>query len=103
MKKKKKRNENKYVKESGGISDIVPHPSLSCNTNFVLIYGRRLSPRLLHSLVPIHLLCFTPKINTQNPTQTKKPSKTHKRKEGIWGNRRVKLTSPGTGFGFGCF
>ena len=42
------------LEESGGIGDIIPHPSLSSNAYLVLVY-RTLCLRLLHPLIPIHL------------------------------------------------
>ena len=42
-----------YLKQAGGVADVVPNHSLSRDPDFILVYGR-LRPRLLHSLVPIH-------------------------------------------------
>ena len=43
------------MKEAHGIGDIVAHPSLTGNPNLILI-NRSICFRLLHPLVPIHLL-----------------------------------------------
>lgn len=47
--------ERENLDESGGIGNVIPHAALSSDSNLVLVY-RRLRLRLLHPLVPIHLL-----------------------------------------------
>lgn len=42
------------LNKSGGIGNVIPHPSLSSNAYLVLIY-RTLCLGLLHPLIPIHL------------------------------------------------
>lgn len=58
---KKRRN----LKESGGVSNIVPHSALSGYANLILIYRRSLGLGLLHPLELIHLLCAPKKPNNK--------------------------------------
>lgn len=42
------------LKESGGVGDVIPHPSLSSDAYLILVY-RSLCLGLLYPLIPIHL------------------------------------------------
>lgn len=44
-----------YLKQTGRIRDVATHPSLGSYPNLIFL-DRGLIPRLLHSLVPIHLI-----------------------------------------------
>lgn len=69
MQRENKTEGEKYLKQAHGIGDIVAHPSLARNPNLIRI-NRRVRSRLLHSLVPIHLLRQNNFYNRKTKTKT---------------------------------
>lgn len=55
QKKKSVLYDQEYLKQTGRIGDVAAHPSLGSYPNLIF-FDRGLIPRLLHSLVPIHLI-----------------------------------------------
>jgi hypothetical protein len=76
MQRENKTEGEKYLKQAHGIGDIVAHPSLARNPNLIRI-NRRVRSRLLHSLVPIHLLRQNNFHNRKAKTKTTKAHQSH--------------------------